>query len=342
MPAIEPMNSTGGEQWAFDGVSNDDNEAFIFGFYRDPNYSFFGSGNLRAYAEFALKDGTRYAIVYYAEEATLQSCPGIGTRGVWKGDDFLYEFFVSEDMSHTSILMDTPEAKTKIEMVSVAPPRSANNAIWPASDSSALTVPHFYWVEPVPVADLSIEGVIEGQNNEWTGMGGHERLWGAFNWYTCLASLVAVKLHAGSYALSFLEMGSAIEEGLRVPSILLVENGKKIFSTRNMVPSSTEDFMTIRKAYGGGGATTKDLLDKVTGIEVLLHSPGQNKQWRFNVLNSKVLFEYVLGEGVGGTAYSGTTKGGVVGEEKDYNGPAFTEIMKMPKRSWLLSKNFLQ
>lgn len=241
------MNSTGGEQWELDGVSSDGRETFVFGFYRDPNYSFFGSGNLRAYAEFALRDNLRYAVVDYAEKATLESCPGLGTKGIWRGDGFLHESVVSENMSHTSIVMDTLEARVKVEMLSIAPPRAADNSIWPSSDTSVVTVPHFYWLEPVPVAELNIEGVIESQNISWTGMGGHECPWGAFNWYTCLASLVSVELHAGPYALSFVEIGSAMEEGFIVSSVLLVQNGKKVFETRSMEPSATEVYVTIRK-----------------------------------------------------------------------------------------------
>lgn len=55
-----PMSSTPGEQSEFDGVSEDGKQAFIFGVYRDPNYSFLGTGNLRAYAELVNEYGSRY------------------------------------------------------------------------------------------------------------------------------------------------------------------------------------------------------------------------------------------------------------------------------------------
>lgn len=54
-----PMNSTAGEQWEFDGVSEDGKQAFIFGVYRDPDYSFLGTGNLRVHAEFPKENGSR-------------------------------------------------------------------------------------------------------------------------------------------------------------------------------------------------------------------------------------------------------------------------------------------
>jgi hypothetical protein len=129
MPSIEPMNSTAGEQWEFDGISEDGTEAFVFGVYRDPNYSFLGTGNLRAYAEFAFANGTRYAAVDYAEEATIESCPGLGTRGIWKGKGFIYTFEVSADLSKVKIVLDNDEAHVDIAMTSVSPPRYADNSI---------------------------------------------------------------------------------------------------------------------------------------------------------------------------------------------------------------------
>lgn len=63
LPKIDPPNATAGEQWEFDGISEDGMESFVFGFYRDSNYSFFGTGNLRMYAEFAFRDGSRYVRV---------------------------------------------------------------------------------------------------------------------------------------------------------------------------------------------------------------------------------------------------------------------------------------
>ena len=340
LPKIEPMNATAGEQWEFDGISSDGRQAFIFGFYRDPNYSFLGTGNLRAYMEFALANGSRYAVVDYAEESTIISCLGRGTRGTWSGKEFLYEFQVAEDMSSVRLRIDTPEAKGMIVMQSVAPPRYADNTVWPSDNASSMTVPHFYWAEPIPVADTIVEMAIEGSDVKWTGMGGHERLWGAFNWPTCLANLLAVRLHVGPYALSFIEFGSDREKGQQVPSVLLVENGQQLVGTRRTEPSTTEDFVRVRMLYGGDGATTEYLLNKVTGVEVIVESPTREKTWSFLATHKNIAFEYVLTEGVGGTAYSGIAKGGLVGS-KTWEGPAFTEIMRFPEKSWLLTKNFV-
>lgn len=354
-PSVNPMNSTAGEQWEFDGVSDDGLHAFIFGVYRDPNYSFLGTGNLRVHAEFSRPNGTRYSIIDYAEESTIISCPGHGTRGTWRGDGFEYTFQVSSEMSRVEIQFQNPEANLTITMDAVVPPRYANNELWsPFSPSTTVsnatmsTVPHFYWVEPVPVAVIKVEGWIQEHGPvEWTGMGGHERLWGAFNWPTCLAGLTAARLKTGPFALSFIEFISAREKGLELPSFILAENGKVIFTSQRILSSyegdeysGSEDYAVVTKTYGGSGATTERLKDKATGMHVALVSPGRHQSWEFAITHKNILFEYALTEGLGGTGYSGMAKGGLSGSHETWEGPAFTEIMRFPDDWWLLSKNY--
>lgn len=343
-PRIEPMNATAGEQWEFDGISADGTQAFVFGFYRDPNYDILGTGNLRMYAEFVFANGSRYAIVDYAEESIIESCAGLGTRGTWRSDEFSYTFEISADFSSSRVSWENPEARGTVVMTSAAPPRYADNNIWPSEHASTLTVPHFYWTEPVPVAEMALEMVVHGEAMAWKGMGGHERLWGAFNWFTCLSSMTAVRILAGPYALAFVEFGSGRQPGLAVPSMILAKDGVKIFGTRRTEPSDTEDFFLVKKLYGGegGGVTTEKLADKATGVEVVLESPRRRLRWRFVVTHKNVGFEYVLGEGRGGTAYSGLAEGGEQGSPQQWSGPAFTEIMRFPEKSWLLKSNYLE
>ena len=342
-PRVEPMNATAGEQWEFDGISEDGTQAFVFGVYRDPNYSFLGTGNLRAYAELAFADGSRYAVVDYAEEATVVSCPGRGTYGTWRGPDFVYTFEVVANMSLVKVVLDNPEMSATFIMTSLAPPRYADNNIWPSSNASTLTVPHFHWFEPVPVADVALDAVIKGKPVAWTGMGGHERLWGAFNWPTCLANLVAVRFRAGPYALSFIEFGSDRYRGVQVPSVLLAENGKKVVGTRRMTVSDDEDYAIVRKRYDGDGVTTPFLADKVTGLDIVVAAPSRGLRWVFTIKHKNVGFEYVLTEGAGGTAYSGTVHGGLdITGATGWEGPAFVEIMKFPEKSWFLARNYVE
>lgn len=338
-PSILPLNSTAGEQWEFDGTSVDGTQALCFGFYRDPNYSFFGSGNLRVYAEFAFANGSRYTIVDYAEESIVESCPGRGTRGIWRADDWEYRFDVSADMSHARIAWNNPEARGTVELKSVAPPRYANNEVWPSRNGSSVTVPHFYWTEPIPVAELQVDAVIYGETIAWSGMGGHERLWGAFNWFTCLRGMTAIRMAVGPFAVSLVEFESAREDGLRVPAVLLAESGERVFGSRLTERSATDDYFELHKLYGNG-VTTELLRDKTIGMELFLVSPSRKLQWRFVLTHKSIGFEYNLGDGMGGTAYSGTAIGGLVGS-KEWKGPAFSEILKIPQKSWILPNNFV-
>ncbi|KAM7212884.1 hypothetical protein V8F06_011734 [Rhypophila decipiens] len=357
LPMIEPMNGTAGEQWEFDGISSDGLRAFIFGFYRDPNYDILGTGNLRMYFEYAFANGSRYAIVDYAEESVITSCPddiGRRTKGIWRSAEFEYTFDISGDMSEAILTWENPESSGRVAMHSVAPPKYADNTIWPAAGQAA-TVPHFYWVEPIPVAELTLDAVIYGEEISWiSGMGGHERLWGAFNWYTCLKSMTAVRFRAGPYALAYVEFGSGRDWNMVVSSMLLAQDGVEIFGSRNKAESivdSGEDVFTLQKMHSGekGGVTAPNMADNATGVILDLYSPIRDSRWQFAVTHKNVGFQYVLGERLGGTAYSGIVEGGEVSVGTDdaskedlkvWTGPAFTEIMRFPDHSWLLRSNY--
>ncbi|CAH0054727.1 unnamed protein product [Clonostachys solani] len=340
-PAIEPLNSTAGEQWEFDGVSDDGTQAFIFGFSRDPNWAFSGTGNLRVYAEFAFANGSRYAIVDYAEESAVESCPGRGTRGSWKGDGFEYTFTVSSDMSRATVTMDNPEAHASVSMNSLAPPRYADNQPWPSTNASAEPVRHFFWVEPMPASDITVNAMIQGEAVAWSGVGGHERIWHAFSWPTCITGMLAVRLKVGPYALSLVEFGSKRVAGLRVPAIVLVEDGKVVFSSRRTRTSEVEDYMRIQKVQSLNGVTTKRLADKTTGIELELESPSRGKKWRFEIAHKNIGFEYGFSDGSGGTGYSGVATGGLA-DSQPWTGPAFVELLKFPDNSWLTKSNYVE
>ncbi|KAF7540710.1 hypothetical protein G7054_g1183 [Neopestalotiopsis clavispora] len=359
-PAISPMNRTAGEQWEFDGVSADGKQAFIFGVYRDPNYSFLGTGNLRAHVEMVFEDGSRYAVVDYAEEATVTTCPGTGTHGVWRGPGFLYTFDVSEDMSRALWTLESSDVNATVEMKSISRPRYPDNTIFSENHSDARhenvsVVPHFFWVEPIPTADVKLEVAMRDKKHAWTGVGGHERLWAAFNWRTCLRSLKIVRLQAGPFSLSLWEFGSSRISDTTFSSVVMFKDGEKVFGVAGtsrgdataeveVVEEGTSRFV-LKKMYGGDGITTEHLQDKVTGMELHLEGPGSHLKWSFTVTFKRVGFEYVLTEGRGGTGYSGVVNGGPIeGEAADkWSGPAFVEIMRLPDGDWwLLPDNFVE
>ncbi|KAI1424629.1 hypothetical protein F5Y12DRAFT_431297 [Xylaria sp. FL1777] len=352
-PAIDPMNSTAGEQWEFDGVSSDGTQAFIFGVYRDPNYSFLGTGNLRVHVEFVFGDGSRYAVVDYAEEATVTTCQSRGTRGVWKGPGFVYTFEITEEMSRARWTMESADVNATVEMKSLSRPRYPDNTMWSKerAQGPVAVVPHFFWAEPIPTADVKVEVAVKATRHSWTGVGGHERLWAAFNWRTCLRNLKIVRLQSGPFSLSLWEFGSSRVPDVTFSSVAMFENGEKIFGVAGTsygnpaaeveVVEEGGNRLELRRLYDGRGITTEHLRDKVTGLEVRLERPKEGLEWVFTVTFKKIGFEYVLTEGRGGTGYAGVVSGGRIGSQ-DEQGPAFVEIMRLPDGDWwLLPDNYV-
>ncbi|KAL4795763.1 hypothetical protein BDV19DRAFT_388787 [Aspergillus venezuelensis] len=336
-PKIEPLNASVTEQWEFDGVSDDGMQSFIFGFYRDPGLSLMGFGNLRLSAELTYANGTRWGRVDYASESTVKTCPD-GTRGTWKGKKFSYTFEVSKDMSLLRIGVDTPDLKGNIIMTSRSLPRYADARTWPSDEASTEIAPYFHWEEPIPVGDARVALSVNGEMLKWEGIGGHNRIWAPFNWYTCLKSMDSVRLRAGPYALSYWTTSSRIIDGKQTTSILLMKNGETVFaSTRG--EKADEDYVLMTKTYGG--KVTGTLRDKVTGFELELVSPARKKHWTFIVEHTNIAFEYLLGKGRGGSGFCGASSGGPVGLEQ-FRGIALTEALTFPDSSPLFKRQYAE
>ncbi|CAG8973051.1 hypothetical protein HYALB_00010825 [Hymenoscyphus albidus] len=335
-PKILPLNSSTGEQWEFDGISDDGMFAFIFGFYRDPGLSLMGTGNLRISAELAYANGTRFGRVDYASDSIVDSCPD-GTRGVWKGGDFSYQWEVSKDMSRMRLGTITPDLKGNIFMTSRTLPRYADASTWPSGNATTEISPHFHWVEPIPVGDVKVDLTVKGERDfTWQGLGGHNRLWSPFNWFTCLKAMNAVRMTAGPYSLSYMKFTSRID-GEDHSSILLMQDGNKLFSSTLGEESQTEDYVLMTKTYDG--AVTGTLRDKVTGYELELVSPGRKKHWTFIMEHKNIAFEYLVGKGRGGSGFSCSSSGGPVGLEQ-FRGVALTEALNFPDSTPLFTNQY--
>nr|A0A7L8UVG6.1 RecName: Full=Diels-Alderase ffsF; AltName: Full=Cytochalasans biosynthesis cluster protein ffsF; Flags: Precursor [Aspergillus flavipes]QOG08948.1 FfsF [Aspergillus flavipes] len=336
-PKMLPLNSTAGEQWEFDGVSPDAKMAFVFGFYRDPNYAILGSGNLRVSVEMLWPNGTRFAQVDYPTDSVIEECEW-GTRGVWRADEFSYSFEVSRDLQTARVAMHTPQVTGVVYLDSESKPRYPDGKIYPSETSTSEALPYFHFVEPIPVAKSQVDLMILGESYVWSdGVGGMERLWGAFSWFTCLQGMNVVRLHAGPYALSLLSFTSNIKKGNEYPSIALFENGEPVFSSQRTEDSDTADYFTFTKTYDG--KVTGTLRDKVTGYELELVSPGEKKHWTFIIDHESLAFEYILGGGHGGSGFAGFVQGGRVGLEQ-FRGIALTEALTFPKKSPLFRSQY--
>lgn len=180
-PKLQPLNSSGGEQWEFDGVSEDGMQSFIFGFYRDPNYAILGTGNLRVSIEFGFEDRTRFSEVYYAQRSVVETC-SLGTRGLWvdKEAGWKFSFLVDAAMQEAIITLDSDTVKGRIIITSRAKPLAADGSTWPAENASTVTIPYYYWSQPIPAGTVETNVEIKGKLIKWKGMGGHERFWSSF------------------------------------------------------------------------------------------------------------------------------------------------------------------
>ncbi|TDZ60829.1 Diels-Alderase ccsF [Colletotrichum trifolii] len=343
-PKIRPLNSTAGEQWAFDGVSADGTQSFIFGFYRDPNYSILGAGNLRLSLEFAFADGTRFSELYYADRAVVESCPQ-GVRGTWSDDKpdgsggYRFSFLVKADMSEAVVTLDSDTVRGTIVTKSRAMPIAADGHVWPNANASTEPVRHLHWAQPIPAGTLDFDVEVKGRRVAWSGIGGHERFWSAFSWFTCLRNLQGVRAMLGPYVLSFFRFESNLDRGHVHQSAALFRDGVPVFRSTRADPSDAEDYVLARKTYGGKVAGT--LRDKVTGFQLELVSPANRRHYTFFVEHAAVAFEYVLGEGVGGSGFSGIARGGHVGLDQ-YDGVSMSEALTFPENSPLFGSNYVE
>ncbi|KAF9886979.1 hypothetical protein FE257_010720 [Aspergillus nanangensis] len=339
-PKVPTLNSTAGEQWEFDGVSEDGMQSFVFGFYRDYNYAILGTGNFRLSIEFAFADRTRFYEVYYPSRSVVDHC-SVGTRGQWtdEKDGYSFSFLVKADMSEAIVVLDSPTVKGTVGMKSRARPLTADGKVWPAQNASTEAVPFYHWSEPIPAGDVEVDVVIRDTPLVWRGMGGHERFWSAFSWFTCLTNLNAVRAMLGPYVLSYFSFTSNIKTGETSQSVVLFKDGIPVFRSLRAEPSDTEDYALITKTYGG--AVTGTLKDKVTGHQLELVSPTNAQHYTFFVEHLNLGFEYILGEGVGGSGFSAVSRGGHVGLSQ-YQGIALTEALTFPKNSPLFRSNYVE
>ncbi|RDL33254.1 Uncharacterized protein BP5553_08693 [Venustampulla echinocandica] len=341
LPKIRPLNSSAGEQWEFDGVSEDGMQSFIFGFYRDPNYAILGAGNFRLSVEFAFADRTRFYEVYYPQRSVVETCPSVGTRGMWfdEQDGYRFAFQVNADMSEAIITLDSETIKGRAVIRSRALPVTADGHLWPAENATTAPVPYWHWSEPIPAGIVDVDVKIKGKQIAWSGMGGHERFWSAFSWFTCLRSLNSVRAMLGPYVLTYFGFKSNMAEDLSHQSVVLFKDGVPIFRSTLAVPSETEPYALVTKTYGG--SVTGTLKDKVTGFQLELVSSATMQHYTFFVDHANLGFEYILGEGVGGSGFSGISRGGHVGLSQ-YTGIALTEALTFPKNSPLFRSNYIE
>lgn len=320
-PKLRPLNTTSGEQWAFDGTSASGLAGLLIGFYRDSAYAFLGPGNLRLSLDVVWENGTRFSVVDYLEESTVEECED-ATRGMWAKPGHRYSFEISRDLETAKIEFDTPVVKGSFLINSIAPARYPDGSTFPSENASTWNAPFLHWNEPIPAGHSTVDMMVDGTPFKWTGMGGHERWWAPYSWLQIMKGWQALRAVVGPYSLSYWAPTSRIDDGVLYPSAFLTADGKKIFATRNMLVSVTEDYLVYKPTYDG--VVSGSLENQATGYEFHLVSPSADKYWKFIFEHKNMEFEFALGGGSGGTAFVGLASGGEM-KELPYEGVFFNE-----------------
>ncbi|KFY92175.1 hypothetical protein V500_04262 [Pseudogymnoascus sp. VKM F-4518 (FW-2643)] len=338
-PKLNPMNRTAGEQWEFDGIGSNAKTGLVIGFYRDPNYAILGTGNFRVSLDILWENGTIYSQDHHVAHSVVEEC-NQQIIGTWSSPGVLYSFEVSNDNRHAIIRVDTPTIKGSFEIESSAPARYPDGSIFPNEEGTTAAAPFFHWVQPIPTGRINVDLSIEGSPYVWTGLGGHERLWSAFSWFTVLEGMNVVRAEVGPYQLTYLAFKSHIlTPGVAYPSVFLSKNGEPIFTATTGYVSKSENYVTLSKKYGG--KVTGGLGDRSTGHVLNLVSPKTGKHWYFDFEHNAVSFEFALGEGSGGTGFAALATGGEIEGEK-YQSVALVEQLLFPRDSPFFKSNYVE
>ncbi|KAI1820161.1 hypothetical protein F4861DRAFT_524183 [Xylaria intraflava] len=334
-PHFTSLNASTGEQWEFDAVSADGDAGILIAFYRDPEFSFLGPGDLRINLDLTFSNGTMASLVDYAEQSVIEFCP-THTTGTWFRKGASYKFRIAHDMSTASVSFDAPDIRGTMELHSTAKPRCADGSSWPPPTNSSGSydmVRGMYWMEPMPAAQTSVDLDIRGSPFSFgNGIGGAERIWQSRTWFEMLHEYEFLRAAVGPYTMSY--WASTAAEG-RVGNLLLSRDGERVFSSSLRTDSPgrrssretsglVDDHFMLRPTFGGdlrssvGGRTE-------TGYDLIISSPSRNKQWSFHFEHKQTLFEFNLGRGAGGSSFMGPATGGEKGAEEKFQGTFVNE-----------------
>lgn len=328
-PKIVPsINSSTWEQWEFDGTARSGKSGLIMGFSRDPSYAFFGQGNLRVEFYMVLEDGTIIQELDYLDESTIIECDDSIT-GVWNATDRQYAFRIPKDMSHTKVWWDTGRQTGSLHVESFTSPHLADGRLWPQEASTVALAPNLNFAQPIAGGKVSAELTVGQKKLEFTGLGGHGRLWASDGWFNICDGWHIVRAFAGPYALSYWEPISrqGSNRGVSFHSAQLFKDGKLLFATQVGRASTTADFVLFTPYSRGNLSGT--LADKATGRVIELVSPERKRMWRFVLEHRRKKFEMGLGGGKGLTGFLvGVTGGEDAGEQ--FEGVGFSEQVTLP------------
>ncbi|KAI9776749.1 MAG: hypothetical protein M1839_009393 [Geoglossum umbratile] len=340
---IAGMNTSAGEQWAFDATSATGTSGLLIGFYHDPTYAFLGPGNLRLSLDVVWPNGSTWSLVDYLSHANIDICDQ-GTTGTWSKTNgpASYSFFMAANNSLALLEFQTPRVRGSVTIRSTVPARFSDGSTANANNAppSTFNAPALDWAEPIPAGQATVDLTLDGSPLRWDGMGGGERWWAGKGWLDALQGWRAVRAVVGPYVLTYWAPTSRLDAGTLYPSAFLARGGKKVFSATRSGPSisSTDQepyieyrgFMAngnLMASVGDGGSNKRGATQ---GYMVNLVAPREGKRWEFTLTHKNMEFEFDLGDDCGGVAYVGTAVGGEIGDDV-YQGVFFNEWVDVTK-----------
>ncbi|RYP71908.1 hypothetical protein DL771_004511 [Monosporascus sp. 5C6A] len=319
-PHFTSFNASTGEQWEFDAISAGGDAGILIAFYRDPEFNFLGPGDLRINLDLTFTNGTKASLIDYAEQTVVESC-ATHTTGTWLKQGAVYKFRIAHNMSTALVTLDTPDIRGTMSLRGTAKPRCADGSTWPPPEDAPAPydmVRGMYWMEPMPAALTSVDLDVRGSQLSFTdGIGGAERIWQSRPW---------------------LEM-------LHDYEFLRAASGKASAANHSTIAN---DHFVLRPTYGG------DLRSSVggraeTGYDLIILSPSRDKQWSFHFEHRRVLFEFNLGRGAGGSSFMGPAVGRERGDDEPYQGTFVNESVNfanlwipLPVRSALWAYHYMR
>lgn len=366
LPKLSAMNSTAWEQWVFDATSDDGASGIMVGLCRDPNYAFFGQGNLHVQFLHALGDEEPTTDLVFLQRSSLFDCGGC-VASYWVNEAKGYEFMFTmyPDLDAVALRITTPRVRGNLTFVGTAPGhypdglpmlQSPGSPI-PDTDSAALVAPGLYMCNTVPGARvtgvLELDGVPLTPPFDVHGGAGMTRLWASAFWFDIVTGFRIIRASAGPYSFFFMDSGSRWDDGVTHASGVLYYKMKQLVGVRRREPASGEpgqDWVPVSQRYGRLGARGSTVGGgKWTGHLVKFFSHATNRTWRFEVEHARLYSSMSLGGGHGVDIFSNRVWGGQLGLGEDgetvyttlYRGSAYSEDSLFPRtlapwRIWLV------
>lgn len=290
-----------------------------------------------------LENGTIYSQDHHTAHSIVEVCEDY-VYGTWFSPESRYTFRINKDNSAARIEIETKNIKGSFSIQATSPARYADSRTFPDEEGTTQISPFFHWVSSIPTGKFTADLVIEGTQVQWQGLGGSERLWVPFSWFTVLEGLNFVRAEVGPYQIIYASTKAAlITPSQTYATAFLSKNGKPIFRANINYISKSENHAVLSKKFGG--EVTGTLADKSTSTILNFVDPKAGKHWNFVFEYTALSFEFALGEGTGGSGFAATASGGELGPDevykKKYDGIGLVEQLVFPKESLFFKSNYV-